>query len=72
MKAIEKELGHSLDGTRNGRLSHIRQANARRRDGWVDDATRNRAMAFLRDRGVELDLFEWPSAPAVSKTASAA
>jgi hypothetical protein len=72
MKAIEKELGRSLDGTRNGRLSHIRPAKARRRDDGFDDATRNRAMAFLRDRGVELELFEWPAAPAISRAASAA
>jgi hypothetical protein len=69
MKAIERELGHSLDGTRNGHRSHIRQANARRRDDWFDDATRSEVMTVLRVRGVDLDLFEWP---ATTKAASAA
>jgi hypothetical protein len=69
MKAIEKELGRSLDGTRNGQRSHIRQAKARRLDGWIDEATRREAIALLRSRGIELDLFEWP---VTSKAASAA
>src|SRR5258708_37893373 len=69
MKAIEKDLGRSLDGTRNGPRSHIRQAKARRLDGWIDEATRREAIALLRSRGIELDLFEWP---VTSKAASAA
>ena len=69
MKAIERELGHSLDGTRHGGGSHIRQRNIRRPDLWVDDATRREAIAVLLGMGLDTDLFEWPAA---SETASAA
>ena len=37
--AIEKELGRSLDGTRNGRGSHMRQGNVGELDGWGDGTT---------------------------------
>lgn len=69
MNAIEKELGRSLDGTRNGGLSHMRATNARLLDGRVDEATRDKAIVLMRDHGIDLDLIEWP---ATHKTASAA
>jgi hypothetical protein len=69
MKAIESELGRSLDGTRSGGGSHIRHRNAGRPDLWIDDATHGDAMALLRDMGLDTELFEWPPA---SETASAA
>lgn len=58
MKAIEKEIGRSLDGTRAGRGSHIQRIDA---DQTVDAATRDAAMAFLQLIGVDTDLFEWPA-----------
>ena len=61
MKAIEAELGHSLDGTRTGGGSHIRQAQ-RRQDPTCGSTTRRTAtqMALLRGMGLDTDLFEWP------------
>jgi hypothetical protein len=58
MKTIEKEIGHSLDGTRVGRGSHIQRVDTGRP---VDAATRDAAMAFLQLLGVDTDLFEWPA-----------
>jgi hypothetical protein len=69
MKAIEAELGHSLDGTRTGGSSHFWQRNTGRPDLWIDDATHSDAMALLRGMGLDTDLFEWPTA---TETASAA
>jgi hypothetical protein len=61
LSAIEKELGRSLDGTRNGRGSHMRQGNVGGLDGWADGTTCSEAMTMLRDMGVDTDLIEWPS-----------
>ena len=47
MKAIEKELGRSLDGTRVDRGSHISQVIPGRADARLDDRTCAEAMAFL-------------------------
>jgi hypothetical protein len=58
MKAIEKELGRSLDGTLAGRGSHMRQADA---DTPIDAATRDEAEAFLQNLGIDTDLLEWPA-----------
>ena len=59
MKAIEKELGRSLDGTRIDRGSHI-QVSPGRSDARIDERTRNEAIAFLNRLGVDIGLFEWP------------
>ncbi len=72
MKAIEKELGHSLDGTRKDGGSHMRQSNVGRSDVRIDDATRREALAMLAGKGLDIDLFEWPAEWAVSEIASAA
>jgi hypothetical protein len=61
MKAIEMELGHSLDRTRNGRGSHIRRGSASTLDSRIDNAMRGDAMARLRALGVDTELFEWPA-----------
>ncbi len=68
MKAVENELGRSLDGTRNGRHSHMWQDGAHGIDG-VDGALRSAAIALSRAWGLDVDLFEWPAA---RKQASAA
>lgn len=57
MKAIEKEIGRSLDGTRRGHGSHIQRIDAGRP---TDAAIRDAAMAFLQLLGIDTDLFEWP------------
>jgi Sulfotransferase domain len=62
MKAIEKELGRSLDGTRINRGSHISQVIPGRTDVRLDDGTRAEAMAFLNRLGLDIGLFEWPLA----------
>ena len=62
MKAIEKELGHSLDGTRTDHGSHISQVTPGRSDGRIDDRTRAEALALLNRLGLDIELFEWPLA----------
>lgn len=57
MKAIEKELGHSLDGTRMGRGSHIQ----RTRTDLPDSRMRDQAVAYLRLLGIDTGLFDWPT-----------
>jgi hypothetical protein len=62
MKAIERELGRSLDGTRIARGSHISQVSPGRPDLRLDDRTRAEALAFLHRLGLDIGLFEWPIA----------
>ena len=62
MKAIEKELGRSLDGTRIDRGSHI-QVSPGRSDARIDERTHDEAIAFLNRLGVDIGLFEWPPLP---------
>lgn len=62
MKALEKELGRSLDGTRIDRGSHISQVSSGPSDARIDDRTRTEALAFLSRLGVDTGLFEWPLA----------
>jgi hypothetical protein len=62
MRAIEQELGRSLDGTRVDRGSHISQATPGHSDIRIDDRTRTEAMAFLDRLGLDIALFEWPLA----------
>lgn len=61
MKAVEAELGRSLDGTRMGQHSHMWQGNAGASDDRADGEMRSAAIARLRDMGVDVDLFEWPA-----------
>ena len=56
MKAIEAELGRSLDGTRMGRGSHIQ----RTKTDLPDSKMREQAVAYLRLLGIDTGLFEWP------------
>ena len=60
MKAIEKELDRSLDGTRIDRGSHISQVSPSRSDARIDERMRAEAVAFLDRLGVDTDLFDWP------------
>ena len=63
MKAIEKELGRSLDGTRIDRGSHISQVNPGPAPTPASTTrTRAEAMAFLNRLGLDIGLFEWPLA----------
>jgi len=59
LKLIEKELGRSLDGTRTGPRSHIRQAHMRALERRMARPTRDQAIALLGDLGVDIGLFEW-------------
>lgn len=69
MKAVEMELGRSLDGTRKNRSSHITQVKGNPTDARIDGRTRADAQAMLQRMGLNIDLFEWPAA---DKTVSAA
>lgn len=69
MKAVETELGRSLDGTRNGRRSHMWQGKAHMFNDSTDGSMRSASTALLRALGVDVGLFEWPAA---RETASAA
>lgn len=60
MKAIEEELGRSLDGTRIDRGSHISQVSPGRSDARIDERTRAEAVALLDRMGVDTGLFDWP------------
>jgi hypothetical protein len=72
MKAVENELGRSLDGTRIGQHSHMWQGNTRAFADRADGAMRNTAIAVLRAMGVDVDLFEWPApSEATAEKASA-
>jgi hypothetical protein len=62
MKALEKELGRSLDGTRNGHGSHIWHGARGGSDLGIDDTTRSESIALLQRMGLDTDLFEWPLA----------
>lgn len=62
MKAIEAELGRSLDGTRIDQGSHISQVGPGRADLRIDQRTRADAEAFLDRLGVDTGLFDWPLA----------
>jgi hypothetical protein len=69
LKAIEKELDRSLDGTRVNRGSHISQVIAGKSDWRVDDKTRSDALALLRQWGIDTDLFVWPADPRAASAA---
>ncbi|HYX02173.1 MAG TPA: sulfotransferase domain-containing protein [Reyranella sp.] len=69
LKVIERELGQSLDGTRKGRLSHMRQSHMRNLEQRLTGSTRRQAMALLGSLGVNADLFEW-TVPAEAATAA--
>jgi sulfotransferase family protein len=60
LKAIELELGRSLDGTRNGGGSHMRQGSSTWSEPVSDSKLRPDTIALLRQMGVNTDLFEWP------------
>lgn len=58
LRAIEVELGHSLDRTRTANGSHIRQGDlGLRLDGRIRDETISR----LRSMAVNVDQFDWPA-----------
>jgi hypothetical protein len=60
MKAVEIELGRSLDGTRIARGSHISQVSPGRSDVRIDDQTRTEVVTFLDRLGVDTSLLDWP------------
>jgi len=60
MRAIEGKLGSSLDGTRNGQSSHMRQIEDTERDRLADPSIRDEAIARLSEMGVDCSLFAWP------------
>ena len=56
LKAVEAELGRSLDGTQVGNGSHIRGRQV------YDDSLRDEAMSRLQALGINTALFVWPAA----------
>jgi Sulfotransferase domain len=70
MKAVEKELGRSLDGTRIDRGSHISQVSPGRAGTGIDERTRAEALAFLDRLGVDTGLFDWPLAEQAATVAA--
>ena len=56
LKAVEAELGRSLDGTQVGNGSHIRGRQV------YDDSLRDEAMSHLQALGINTALFVWPAA----------
>ncbi len=56
LRAIEVELGHSLDGTRAANGSHMRQGDLGLR---LDDRIRDQAISRLQTMGIDVDLFAW-------------
>jgi hypothetical protein len=69
LKAVERELGRSLDGTRPDRVGHMRHAFQRATDSQWSAATLGQAVDMLASLGVNTTLIEWP---AVERAASAA
>lgn len=59
MKAIERELGRSLDRTRTGHASHMRKAEARQLDADSYESRRRQALRMLEQMGVDTELIEW-------------
>lgn len=70
MKAIEAELGRSLDGTRIDRGSHISQVGGSRSDIHIDEQTRAEAVTFLERLGIDTGLFDWPLTRQAATTAA--
>jgi hypothetical protein len=60
LKAVERELGRSLDGTRPDCVGHMRHAFKRATDSRWATATVTRVVDALARRGVDTTLFEWP------------
>ncbi len=56
LKAVEAELGRSLDGTRAGSGSHMRQGG---REELFDDAIREKTIGRLRSMGVDTAQIVW-------------
>jgi hypothetical protein len=69
LKAVERELGRSLDGTRPDRAGHMRQAFKRATDSRWETSTLGRVVDALAHLGVDSTLIEWPMA---ERAASAA
>jgi hypothetical protein len=69
LKAVERELGCSLDGTRPDRVGHMRHAFKRATDSRWQASTLARAVEALARRGVDTTLLQWPE---VERAASAA
>jgi hypothetical protein len=62
LRAIEVELGRSLDGTRMGRRSHMRRAISR---GDYNEAMRDEAIDRLQSMGIDTGLIVWPAVDGV-------
>jgi hypothetical protein len=69
LKAVERELGRSLDGTRPDQVGHMRQPFKRATDGRWGAPTLDRVVDALAQFGVDSTLIEWP---VVERAASAA
>ena len=59
LRAIEAELGRSLDGTRMGRRSHMRRTLSK---GEFDETMRDEAIDHLQSMGIDTGLIVWPAA----------
>lgn len=60
LKAVERELGRSLDGSRPDRVGHMRHPIKRATDSRWDATTLERTTSALAGLGVDTTLFEWP------------
>lgn len=70
MRAIERELGRSLDGTRRERGSHITQVDPGRAGNGIDEHLRSEALSRLAAMGVDIGLFEWPASEQAASAAA--
>jgi hypothetical protein len=57
LKAVEAELGRSLDGTRAGNGSHMRQ---RRFEEQIDDGIHDETIERLQSMGIDTARIAWP------------
>jgi hypothetical protein len=60
LKAVERALGRSLDGSRRSRFGHMRKSFMRAADSRCAAATRERAIDTLGRLGIDTTLFDWP------------
>ena len=60
LKAVERELGRSLAGTRPDRVGHMRHAFKRATDSRCKTSTLDRVVDALSHLGVDTTLIDWP------------
>jgi len=61
LRAIERELGRSLDGTHSARHGHMRPPSAHTAAADIDDTAHRLAVEWLLARGLDPKYFSWPA-----------